>query len=420
MECLMTLEETDRSSANREPTAEVPRGVGSGAGKPVMADLITGNLSVRTGTPIAKVVRLFEEHPEADVIAVLAEESARAAVRNRFFHQLGQRFGYSLYENRPIDLLAEDVSTVDADSDPLEVIALAMQREPGRVYDDILVLSAGRFLGTVSMRSLLVHHKELLARSMAAVGALDEKNRQLGELNRIQAEFAANMTHELRSPINMVLGIASMLLGDEQLTESQRRHLRLLIARGQELLGIVNNMLDLARLEAGALEPVIEEVELTPLFDDLAQSAEPMLEGKLVRLQVDFRSLPRTFATDPVFLRRILTNLLSNAIKFTDLGLVTLAAERSGSALLLRVSDTGVGIREEDQQRLFSKFTQLESTKTKRHKGTGLGLAIVKALVGQLGGTIGVESQVGTGSTFSVRLESGGARRDGMEKRRVH
>ena len=97
-----------------------------------------------------------------------------------------------------------------------------------------------------------------------------------------------------------------------------------------------------------------------------------------------------------------------------------LAAERSGSALLLRVSDTGVGIREEDQQRLFDKFTQLESTKTKRHKGTGLGLAIVKALVGQLGGTIGVESQVGTGSTFSVRLESGGARRDGMEKRRVH
>ena len=219
-----------------------------------MADLITGSLSVRTGTPIAKVVRLFEEHPEADVIAVLAEGNARAAVRNRFFHQLGQRFGYSLYENRPIDLLAEDVSTVDAGSDPLEVISLAMQREPGRVYDDILVLSAGRFLGTVSMRLLLVHHKELLARSMAEVGVLDQRNRQLAELNRIQAEFAANMTHELRSPINMVLGIASMLLGDELLTESQRRHLRLLIARGQELLGIVNNMLDLARLEAGALQ----------------------------------------------------------------------------------------------------------------------------------------------------------------------
>ncbi len=391
-----------------------------GDGKAVIAELITGTLAVSADTPIARVVSLFEEHAEIDSIAVLGADGPRAVVRHRFFHQLGKRFGYSLYENRSVALLAEDVSTVDGDADPLEVIGLAMQREAGRVYDDILVLRDGRFLGTVSMRSLLVHHKELLARSMAEVALLDDKNRRLEELNRIQAEFAANMTHELRSPLNMVLGIASMLLGDGEVTQTQRRHLLLLVARGQELLGIVNNMLDLARLEAGALEPEIEEVELTPLLDDVAQSAESMLAGRLVRMQIDFRNLQRRFGTDPVFLRRILTNLLSNAIKFTDVGTITLAAEGTGATLLLKVTDTGVGIREEDLGRLFLKFTQLESTKTKRHKGTGLGLAIVKALVDQLGGAIEVKSQVGQGSTFSVRLESGNARRGGTEKGRVH
>jgi len=105
-------------------------------------------------------------------------------------------------------------------------------------------------------------------------------------------------------------------------------------------------------------------------------------------------------------LRRIVTNLLSNAVKFTDAGTVTLSAEGQGLWLAVRVSDTGIGIRDEDLPRLFKKFSQLESTKTKRHKGSGLGLAIVKALVDQLGGTIGVESRVGAGTTFTVRLPS--------------
>ena len=190
-----------------------------------ISDLIASRLCVTADTPIARVVKLFEMHADVDAIAVLEAGSVRLVSRSRFFLQLGRRFGYSLYENRPIGLLAEEGSTVNADADPLEVITLATQRELGRVYDDILVLKDGRFLGTVSMRSLLVHHKELLATSMAELAVLDERNRRLEELNRIQSEFVANMTHELRSPLNTMLGIASLLLGDENLPESHRRQL---------------------------------------------------------------------------------------------------------------------------------------------------------------------------------------------------
>ena len=371
-----------------------------------IADLIANRLSVDSGTPIARVVRLFETHADADAIAVLEPGRIRIVARSRFFLQLGRRFGYSLYENRPIGLLAEEGSTVDAEADPLEVITLATQREPGRVYDDILVLRDGRFLGTVSMRSLLVHHKQLLATSMAELALLDERNRRLEELNRIQSEFVANMTHELRSPLNTMLGIASLLLGDEALPEAHRRHLFLLVARGQELLGVISNMLDLARLESGAMTFAPEPIDVSQALEELVQSAEHLLPGKLVSLTIAFRALPRTFVTDPVSLRRIVTNLLSNAIKFTDAGTVTLSAEGQGHWLVLGVSATGIGIRDEDRSRLFKKFSQLESTKTKRHKGTGLGLAIVKALVDQLGGTIGVESRAGVGTTFAVRLPS--------------
>ena len=371
-----------------------------------IAELITGRLSVAAGTPISQVVKVFEQNPGTDAIAVLEQGCVRAVFRTRFFLQLGRRFGFSLFENRPIDLLAEDASTVEAGADPIEVISLALQREADRVYDDLLVVGGGRYLGTVSMRTLLVHHKDLLAASMAERAVLDERNRRLEELNRIQGEFVANMTHELRSPVNMILGIAGLMLGDAELDEKHRRELFLLVARGQELLGIVNNMLDIARLESGAMQPSLEPVDLHELFEEQITLAERLAAGKLLNVQLRLTKIPATFVTDGVYLRRILVNLLSNAVKFTDAGNVTLAAQAGPSILTIEVSDSGLGIREEDLPRLFRKFTQLEATKTKRHRGSGLGLAIVKSLVDQLGGTIEVASRLGVGSRFTVKLRS--------------
>lgn len=372
-----------------------------------IADLISSALRVTGETPIAEVVRLFEKHAEADSIAVSDGASLGLVVRPRFFLQLGKRFGYSLFEHRPVRLLSEEGSTVEASSEPVEVVTLALGREPSRIYDDLLVVEQGRYLGTVSMRTLMTHHKDVLRASMAELSELDQRNRQLAELHRAQGEFMANMTHELRSPLNIMLGVANLLAGDPDLGPEPRRLVDMLGARGQELLGIIDNILDLARLEAGRMQPLCEPVDIATLLEERLRGAEALVLGKPVRMSMKLLNLPAAFSTDPVFLRRIVTNLLSNAAKFTDSGSIVLGAAGDGRRLSLHVSDTGVGIRAADLPRLFTRFTQLEATKTKRHAGTGLGLAIVKGLVDELHGTVAIESREGLGTTVSVSLPDG-------------
>ncbi|HEX6737240.1 MAG TPA: ATP-binding protein [Vicinamibacteria bacterium] len=369
-----------------------------------IAELVSSNLHVAQDAPISTAARMFERHPEADSLAVLGGARVRLLSRTRFFLQLGRRFGYSLFENRPVDLLAEDGSTVEAEAEPLEVITLATQREPARVYDDILVLERGGYLGTVSMRSLLAHHKELLVASLGERDALEARHRELQELHRLQSEFLANVTHELRTPLNLMLGIGRVMMGDPELPRSQLKNLERLLARGQELLALVNNVLEVSRLEGGMVQVMPEALHLGPFLEDVVRSMEPLLLGKPLALCTRLGPPGPAFGTDPVLLRRVLTNLLANAVKFTDAGQITLEAERHGGSLTLAVSDTGLGIAEEDLPRLFARFTQLDSTRRKRHAGAGLGLAIVKGLVEALGGTVSVQSRPGHGSTFTVRL----------------
>jgi signal transduction histidine kinase len=369
-----------------------------------IAELITARLAVKAVAPMREVVRLFEKHPGLDSLAVLDGPRIGMVSRSRFFLQLGRRFGYSLFENRPVSLLAEEGSTVEATSDPVEVITLATQREDERIYDDILVVDAGQYVGTVSMRSLLAHHKDLLIKSIGEVALLGERARHLEEVARIQSEFVANMTHELRTPVNTVLGLARVMADSGALPLEHQAHVRLILSRGQELLTIVNNMLDLSKLDAGALEPLVEETAMEPLLTELCGGIEPLLAGRPVRLRLSLRSLPAAFHTDPVLVKRIVSNLLGNAAKFTDMGSITLAAEGYRDTVTIWVRDTGPGIPREDQERLFQRFVQLEATKAKRHQGTGLGLAIVKGLTDLLGGSVFVQSEVGRGTTFTVRL----------------
>jgi len=154
-----------------------------------------------------------------------------------------------------VALLAEDGSTVETDADPVEVISLATQRESARVFDDIIVVQRGRYVGTVSMRALLAHHKELLVQGIAERAILEERNRRLEEVGRIQAEFVANMTHELKSPLNTMLGVAQILKAEPAIDERHHRKLDLLMARGQDLLAIINNILDLSQIESGRWRP---------------------------------------------------------------------------------------------------------------------------------------------------------------------
>jgi signal transduction histidine kinase len=336
-----------------------------------IADLMTSALHVEESAPISRVVQIWETHPGEDGMAVLGGNHVRYVSRPRFFHQLGKRFGYALFENRPISLLAEEASIVEAEREPVEVIALATQREPSRIYDDIVVLDEGRFLGLVSVRSLLVHHKSLLANGIAERVLLEDRNRQLQEMNHAQAEFMAAVTQQLRSPVNTMLGVMQALAADPDTRARHAGSLGALLARGQELLAMVADLQDLAKLERGELVPIFESFDPTPVLEEAAAAARPFLAGRTLRLETSLGGLPRGFVTDALFLRRIAYNLLGTAIALTPEGTVTLGGEASGPALSIWVGGPA---------------TDLGEVETNR--GSGLQLAAARALAERLGGTL--------------------------------
>ncbi|NLE39637.1 MAG: PAS domain S-box protein [Pirellulaceae bacterium] len=252
--------------------------------------------------------------------------------------------------------------------------------------------------------------------------ALASANRTLEELNeaaraasRAKSEFLANMSHEIRTPMTAILGFSDILLG--RLTDEEDRDAAATIKRnGEYLIELINDILDLSKVEAGKLE--IERTSCSPtrLLADVASLMRVRAEAKHLGLRTEFRgSIPDSVQTDPNRLRQIIINLVGNAIKFSDRGevrLVTQLVERAGKSALLKVDvmDTGIGISKEQCGKLFQPFTQVDSSTSRKFGGTGLGLAISKRLANMLGGDITVVSEPGKGSTFSVTVEVGSLR----------
>ena len=242
---------------------------------------------------------------------------------------------------------------------------------------------------------------------------LEEKSKQLLESNRLKSEFLANMSHEIRTPMSAVTGMAELLLHTE-LDNDQREFATIIRDSAQALLSIINDILDLSKIEAGKLELDLTDFELAPVVEGVAGlvSDEARIKELSLMTFVD-PSLPNMLKGDAVRLRQILLNLISNAVKFTHKGEIVLRAvpsdpiegspERS-TAILFEVTDTGIGIAEDKIGKLFQAFTQADGSTTRKYGGTGLGLSISKRLVEMMGGEIGVRSEEGKGSTFWCKV----------------
>jgi two-component system sensor histidine kinase BarA len=237
------------------------------------------------------------------------------------------------------------------------------------------------------------------------VDELAQANMALYESNRLKSDFLATMSHELRTPLNSILGFSDVLLSGDNLSDKQKRWVSNIQTSGQKLLNLINDILDLAKIEAGKMQVRIEEFSLHDVCEGLVNMFRPLAEKKNIDLRGQLDPGLPPLRQDLTKMQQILQNLLSNAIKFTpEGGRVLLKAEADPRYVTIVVSDTGVGIAKEEQELVFQKFRQSGNPLTREHAGTGLGLSIVRELCRLLGGEIVLQSELGRGSTFTVRL----------------
>ena len=241
-----------------------------------------------------------------------------------------------------------------------------------------------------------------------AQAELEARAEELTRASRYKSEFLANMSHELRTPLNSSLILAQLLSENPKgnLTDEQVRFAQSIHSAGNDLLSLINDILDISKVEAGKLELVPEQVTLAALADTLKTSFEPLARQKKLAFEVQIApGTPAALLTDRQRVEQILKNLLSNALKFTETGAVRLlASPETGGGIALAVQDSGIGIRQEQQDIIFEAFRQADGTTSRRYGGTGLGLSISRDLSLLLGGSISVQSVPGQGSTFTLHL----------------
>ncbi len=286
-----------------------------------------------------------------------------------------------------------------------------------------------RLDGTEFPAEVLLSRFDLKGRSMVQVTVRDTTERsrmvdalrlskeQAEEASQAKSRFLANVSHELRTPLNAIIGYSEMLLEEAEEVaggESMVPDLHRIESAGRHLLSLINNILDLSKIEAGKMEVHWEDVDVASVVSDVVDTVGPLIHKNGNRLEVVVPDEPGCIEADATKLRQSLINLVANAAKFTEGGVVTLSVHwvhaGGGDAVEFRVRDTGIGMTREQMEKLFRPFTQADVSTTRRFGGTGLGLALSRRFCEMMGGTIEVESRAGEGSTFTVLLPVKGAR----------
>ncbi len=309
-----------------------------------------------------------------------------------------QRPGADEPSTIPMEVIAGKI--VDRRGEPLAIVSvlhdLTEQAENERLYEELKNFS-----------------NELEARVRAATADLGEQNvrlqwqsRELEKANRLKSEFLASMSHELRTPINALIGYTALMLdriyGD--LNDRQEEGLNRIRAAAQHLLALINDILDLAKIEAGRMPLHLEDTILQEVMREASVQIDPLIKKKGLTYRWVGPPEPLHMTTDRTKVKQIILNLLSNAVKFTHAGSITLTAQPDDDFVRVDVTDTGIGIRKEDLAAIWDDFRQVDQSRTREFGGTGLGLSITRKLSGALGGRVTLTSDYGHGSTFTIFL----------------
>lgn len=326
-----------------------------------------------------------------------------------------------LLENQVLRRLAHlsrDVSAIGTRSDLSARVTLPGKDELAKLADTINVMMEALELSAKELRDknerLDVQNEELQAQSeelMAQQQELMEKTRLLEEMSQAKSEFLAHMSHELRTPLNVIIGFSELMLDQVpgEINSEQKQCLNDILSASKHLLGLINDILDLSKIESGRLEMKVRNISMPNLVKAVKSIMMPIITPRNQTLEINIdEGLPLVKA-DKDKIRQVFINLLGNATKFTpDGGKLKVEAVQEDGWCRVSVMDTGIGIKKEDQARLFEPFFQAEKPLVKGVSGTGLGLAIAKQLVEKHGGKIWVESEYGKGSTFSFTLPLAG------------
>lgn len=359
----------------------------------------------------------FHSSPDLPGVIIASESQLLGLVsREMLLGQLSRPFGIELYLKRPVRLLLEAEQqqplVLPVKCSVGEAAGRALGRPTSQVYEPIVVWDGKRFR-LIDVHTLLIAQSQLLKLANLTV---QQQMDSAEAANRAKSQFLANMSHEIRTPLTAILGFTENLL-EPQVPEVERTAaLQTILRNGHHLLQLINDILDLSKIEADRMTLEQKDFSLSQTIDSVIsmQGSGVTVKGLSLSREID-PTLPDVLRGDALRVKQILINFTGNAIKFSERGKITVRAkalEKESTSVLLRieVTDQGIGISPEDQKRLFHAFTQVDESMTRKSGGTGLGLIISKRMALLMGGDAGVESEVGVGSTFwfTARLATKG------------